>query len=74
MPAKFLGIALVIAGLLLRRQFMRARVRGYVGPRYRRIHRAREGVKFHLTLGSQAFGALVCLIGAYLCLTHAFVR
>jgi len=71
-PAKFLGIAFVVAGLLLRRQFTRARTRGYIGPSYRRVHRASEPGKFLLAIGTQALGALVCFIGAYFCLTGSF--
>ena len=69
MPAKLLGLALILAGLLFRRQFRVARERGYVGPSYRRVHRAGQRLKFNFALGSHVFGALVCFAAAYLCFT-----
>ncbi len=71
MPIKLLGFAFIIAGLLLRREFVRARERGYAGPRHRRIHRKEQRLKFQLAVGSHAFGALICFVGAYLCLFHS---
>jgi hypothetical protein len=70
-PAKLLGIALILAGLLLRRGIVRALNRGYVGSRHRRIHRDPQRLKFTLALSSQAVGALICFIGAYLCISGA---
>ena len=74
MPAKLLAVALIVAGMLLRRGVTRARQRGYVGPRSRRVHRDSERAKFNLALSSQALGALFCFIGAFLCLSHTFVH
>ena len=74
MPAKLLGLALILAGLLLRHGIKRARRRGYVGPRYRRIHRDADRTKFNLAIGSQAIGALICFISAMLCFTHSIAR
>lgn len=71
MPAKLLGIALILAGWLLRRGIVRAHRRGYVGSNGRRIHRDPERLKFFVALGSQALGALICFIGAYLCISGA---
>ena len=50
MPAKLLGVALLLAGLLLRHRIRRARRLGYVGPRYRRVHREVDRAKFNATL------------------------
>ena len=74
MPAKLLGIALILAGLLLRYRVKRARRRGYVGPRYRRIHRDVDPTKFRLALASQTAGSLICFVSALLCLTHLLGR
>ena len=72
MPAKFLGLALIAAGALLFRGIKLARVRGYTGPRHRRVSRDAHRLRFHFTLGWQALGAVICLAAAYLCLGHAF--
>lgn len=64
-----MGIALALAGFILRRQYVRARQHGFIGPRHRRIHRAEQRARFHLALATHAIGALVCFAGAFLCLT-----
>jgi hypothetical protein len=69
-PAKLLGLTLVAATLLLHREIKKARRRGYIGPRYRRIHRDNDRWKFNLSVAGQALGALICFIGALLCFTH----
>ena len=71
MPAKILGVALIVAGLLLRHGMARAKRRGYVGPRYRRVHRDADRWKFNAALLTQGLGALICFVGALLCLSHA---
>ena len=70
MPAKLLGVTLVAAALLLHRGIKKARRRGYVGPRYRRIHRDVDRWRFNLSVAGQTVGALICVIGALLCFTH----
>ena len=74
MAPKILGIALIAAGLVLRHGVKRARQRGYVGPRHRRVHREVERLKFNLVLSSQFMGALICFAGAFLCLTHGTIH
>lgn len=69
MPAKLLGVTLVVATLLLHRGIKKARRRGYVGPRYRRIHRDADRLRFNLSVAGQVAGALICFIGALLCLS-----
>jgi hypothetical protein len=73
-PAKLLGLALILAGLLLRHRTKRARRLGYVGPRYRRIHRNVDRTKFNLAITAQVAGALICFISALLCFTHSIAR
>jgi hypothetical protein len=73
-PAKLLGVVLLLAGLLLRHRIRRARRLGYVGPRYRRVYREVDRAKFNATLGAQFTGAVICFIGAVLCFTHLVVR
>jgi hypothetical protein len=68
-PAKILGVLLIVGGWLLQRESRKARERGYVGPADRRIHRAEQKWRFRLALVSQAFGALICFLSAFLCLT-----
>lgn len=74
MPAKLLGLALLFAAWLLHRGIQRARQRGYVGPSRRRIYRDAQRIQFRLTLASQALGALICCLGAYLCLAGGLHR
>lgn len=74
LPAKLLGLAFILAGLLFYRGVRLARVRGYTGPKHRRIHRDTQTWRFQFALGSQAVGALICFVGAYLCLTGAFIH
>ena len=74
MPAKILGILLLLAGLWLQHGVTRARKRGYVGPKYRRIHRETDRKKFNVALGSQWVGAWICFLGGFMCLTHILVR
>lgn len=74
MPAKLLGVALILAGLLLRHRIKRARRLGYVGPRYRRIHRDADRTKFNLAIAAQVAGTLICFISALLCFTHSIAR
>jgi len=69
MPAKLLGLALIAAGLLLRREIRRSHQRGYAGSRHRPPRRAKNRLKFYLALVSHAVGALVCFAAAYLCFT-----
>lgn len=71
MPLKLLALALAVAGWFFRRQFLRGRERGFVGSGRRRIDRATQRTRFHLTLASHALGALICFAAAFLCLTHA---
>lgn len=74
MGQKILGAGLLVAALILRYQFTRARRRGYVGSRRRPITRERHRTRFHLTLTGHALGALICFIAAFLCLTGAIHR
>lgn len=69
MGLKLLGGALLVAGLLFRYQFVRARRRGFVGPARRRVFREAQRTRFHLACVGHAVGALICFIGAFLCLT-----
>lgn len=71
MPLKLLALALALAGWFLRRQFVRARQRGFVGSGRQRIDRTTQRTRFHLTLASHAVGALICFAAAFFCLTHA---
>jgi hypothetical protein len=70
-PLKLLALALVLAGWFLRRQFVRARQRGFVGSGRQRIDRTAHRTRFHLTLASHALGALICFAAAFFCLTHS---
>ena len=67
MPAKILGIVLILAALLLRRGIVKANQRGYVGSGARRIRRDAEPFRFRLSIGGQVVGALICFIAALLC-------
>jgi hypothetical protein len=69
MPAKILGVLLIVAGMLMQRGVRVARVRGYVGPRYRRVYRQDQKWKFRIALGSQGLGAFICFTSAFFCLT-----
>ena len=61
----------MLAGLFLRRQFVRARERGHLGSGVRRITRSDQRVQFDVALVSHALGALICFAAAFLCLTHS---
>lgn len=68
MPAKLLGLALLLTGFLLQLGVARARLRGYIGPRRRRIYRDTERSRFRFALAKQIAGALICLAAGALCL------
>ncbi len=74
MPIKLLGLALLFAAWLLHRGIKRARHRGYVGPARRRVYRDEQRLQFRVALASQALGALICCLGAYLCLAGALAH
>ena len=74
MPLKLLGLSLIVAGFLLRRGVVKAHRLGYVGSSRRRIHRNAERFRFNMALGSQAIGALICFVGAFICLSHTILH
>ena len=67
---RLVGLAFLLAAYLLRRGWRKARERGYVGPRHRRVFRAVDPTRFNVAVAGQIFGAIVCFVAAVLCFTH----
>ncbi|HWA87111.1 MAG TPA: hypothetical protein VG710_12860 [Opitutus sp.] len=70
MPAKLLGLFLLLGSFLSFARLARAAALGVTGPRHRRISRESQPWKFRLTLALQYLGAAVCLVAGALCLVH----
>jgi len=73
MPIKIFGALLLLSAFLLRWGMVRDQMRGFTGPKHRRIFREQNRTRFLLAVYTQGACALICAIAGAACLAHTLL-